>query len=152
MRFLLLIFLSVLVSCGQDGSPKKSSADIRQEEDYITDVRQVDLLDVAIDVPIEVNGNKITFKESFSDSTNGVTSTCSIGVATGEIYDFQVNGPSMVIKFSSGKMMNFTRISGVGNSLVGSWSGKFQEGPMLVMKRITFVSQDRVIMRTHCET
>jgi hypothetical protein len=151
MRFLLFIFLTALVSCGQDGS-KKGGEDVRQNDEYITDVREVDLLDVAMDVPIEVSGNKIIFKQSVSDSSNGVASTCSIGVTTGETYDFSVNGSSMMIKTSTGKKMTFTRVSGEGNDLVGSWSGKFQEGPMFVMKRMTFVSQDRLIMRTHCET
>ena len=115
-------------------------------------MKQVDLLDVAMDVPIEVSGSKITFKQSFSDSANGVASTCSIGVTSGETYEFRVSGSSMTIKTSTGEKMNFTRVSGEGNNLVGSWTGKFQEGTKLVMKRMTFVSQDRLIMRTHCET
>lgn len=152
MRFMIIILLSVLVSCGQDGPTKKSGDNDRQNEDYITDVKQVDLLDVALDVPIEVSGDKIIFKQAVSDSANGVTSTCSVGVVVGETYDYRVNGKSMTIKTSTGQKLNFTRISGEGNNLVGSWSGKFQEGATLVMKRMTFVSEDRMIMRTHCET
>lgn len=151
MRFILFIFLSVLISCGQDGT-QKSAKDDRQDEEYITDVKEVDLLDVAMDVPIEVSGSKIVFKQSFSDSANGMASTCSIGVTKGETYDFKVSGATMLIQTAGGEKMDFTRVSGEGNNLVGSWTGKFQEGRKLVMKRMTFVSENRLIMRTHCES
>ncbi len=151
MRFLLLAFLSVLVSCGQKNS-SSSHSDRPVKEDYLTEVRQVDLLDVAMDVPFEVSGHKIIFKQSFSDSANGVTSTCSLGVANGEAYDFVVNGDSLMIKTSKGHKMSFKRISGDGEGLVGSWSGKFYEGRQLVLRRMTFVTQNRLIMRTHCES
>jgi hypothetical protein len=151
MRFLLLTFLSVLVSCGQGSSSKNATPDVQNQE-YITEVRQVDLLDVAMDVPVEVSGNKIIFKESFSESTNGVSTTCSLGVTSGESYDFQISGTSMLIKTSSGKKMTFRRVSGVGDSIVGSWTGRAKEGNQLVLRRMTFVSQDRLVMRTHCES
>ena len=151
MRFLLLTFLSVLVSCGQGSSSKNATPDVQNKE-YITEVRQVDLLDVAMDVPVEVSGNKIIFKESFSESTNGVSTTCSLGVTSGESYDFQISGTSMLIKTSSGKKMTFRRVSGVGDSIVGSWTGRAKEGNQLVLRRMTFVSQDRLVMRTHCES
>ena len=151
MRFLLLTFLSVLVSCGQGSSSKNATPDVQNQE-YITEVRQVDLLDVAMDIPVEVSGHKITFKESFSESTNGVSTTCSLGVTSGESYDFQISGTSMLIKTSSGKKMTFRRVSGVGDSIVGSWTGRAKEGNQLVLRRMTFLSQDRLVMRTHCES
>jgi hypothetical protein len=151
MRFLLLTFLSVLVSCGQGSSSKNVTPDVQNQE-YITEVRQVDLLDVAMDVPVEVSGHKITFKESFSESTNGVSTTCSLGVTSGESYDFQISGTSMLINTSSGKKMTFRRVSGVGDSIVGSWTGRAKEGGQLVLRRMTFLSQDRLVMRTHCES
>ena len=114
MRFLLLTFLSVMVSCGQGSSSKNATPDVQNQE-YITEVRQVDLLDVAMDVPVEVSGNKIIFKESFSESTNGVSTTCSLGVTSGESYDFQISGISMLIKTSSDKKLTFRRVSGVGD-------------------------------------
>ncbi len=152
MRFLLLTFLSVLVSCGQGGSSKSGGSEKPQNQEYITDVREVDLLDVAMDVPVQVSGSQIIFKQSIADSANGVRSTCSVGVTAGEAYNYAVNGKSLVIRTPAGKKMNFTRVSGEGNSIVGSWSGKFMDGSQLVMKRMTFVSQERLIMRTHCES
>jgi len=162
MRFLLLVFLSVLVSCNPSTSSSKKSDPDRpdrpnrpskpQLQEYVTEVREVDLLDIAMDVPVEVTGNKIIFKESSANSANGVRSTCNMGVTAGEAYNFQVTGSSLVIKTSAGQKLNFQRVSGDGDSIVGSWSGKFYEGSQLVMKRMTFVSQDRLIMRTHCES
>jgi hypothetical protein len=153
MRFLLLAFLSVLVSCGQSGSSKSGSgSDEPQNQEYITDVREVDLLDVAMDVPVEITGNRIIFKETMADSANGLRSTCNMGVTTGEAYIYVVSGAAMTIKTRAGQRMSFKRVSGSGNSILGSWSGKTYEGNKLVMRRMTFVSSDRLIMRTHCES
>lgn len=156
MRFLLLTFLSVLVSCGQGGSSSKSNGgggnERPQNQEYITDVREVDLLDVAMDVPVEINSNQIIFKQTTTDAANGVRSTCSVGVTTGEAYGYQVRGASLVISTPAGQKLTFTRVSGEGSSIVGSWSGKSYEGSQLVMRRMTFVSSNRLIMRTHCES
>ena len=153
MRFLLLAFLSVLVSCGQNGSSKSSGgSDEPQNQEYITDVREVDLLDVAMDVPVEISGNRIIFRETMTDSANGLRSTCSMGVTTGEAYTFVVSGAAMTIQTPSGLKMSFERVSGAGDSIIGSWSGKSYEGTKLVMRRMTFVSSDRLVMRTHCES
>ena len=150
MRFLLLTFLSFLVSCGQ-GSSSKKTPDLQNQE-YVTEVKQIDLLDVAMDIPVEVSGHKIIFKESYSESTNGVSTTCSLGVTSGESYDFQISGTSMLIKTSSDKKLTFRRVSGVGDSIVGSWTGRAKEGNQLILRRMTFLSLDRLVMRTHCES
>lgn len=154
MRFLLIAFLSTLVvSCGQNGSSSKSgSGDDRQNEEYVTDVREVDLLDVAMDVPVEITGNKIIFKQSVADSASGVRSSCNVSVTSGEAYTYSVDGSSLTLKTAGGEKMSLKRVSGSGNSIVGSWSGKSYKGEQLVMRRITFVSENRLIMRTHCES
>ncbi len=159
MRFLLLTFLSVLVSCGQDSSSSKK----QNEEDngngnrpttlteYATDVKQVDLLDVAMDVPVEVSGNRIIFKQSMANSANGLQgTTCSVGVTSGEEYTYQVNGANMDL-VANGQKMTFKRVSGQGNSIVGSWTGKTNSGSQLILRRLTFLSENRLVMRTHCE-
>ena len=155
MRFLLIAFLSTLVvSCGQSGSSSKSgtSEDDRQNEEYVTDVREVDLLDVAMDVPVEISGNKIIFKQSVADSASGVRSSCNVSVTSGEAYSYSVDGSKLTLKTSSGEKMNLTRVSGSGNSIVGSWTGKTYKGDQLVLRRVTFVSESRLVMRTHCES
>lgn len=155
MRFLLLALLSVVVSCGQDSSSSKSSGgsdnEDRQNEEYVTDVREVDLLDIAVDVPVEISGNKIVFKQSVADSATGVRSSCNMSVTSGEAYTFTVKDNSMVLKTAAGEKMSFRRVSG-GNGIIGSWTSKAFKGEQLVMRRITFVSNNRMVMRTHCES
>lgn len=157
MRFLLLTFLSVLVSCGQDSSSSNSKQN--QEDngnnptltEYATDVKQVDLLDVAMDVPVEISGNKIIFKQSMTNSANGLQgTTCSVGVTAGETYSYQINGKTMDLVTSTGRM-TFERVSGEGNNIVGSWRGKSTSGSQLILRRITFLTENRLVMRTHCE-
>ncbi len=152
MRFLLLAFSVVLISCNQNTKSSSGGSPERQDEEFVTNVREVDLLDVSLDVPIEISGNKILFKQAGSDALEGANSSCSINVSPEEAYSFKVNGDALEIKTSAGKKMSFQRISGSGNSIVGSWTGKFREGSQLVMRKMTFVSESRLVMRTHCES
>lgn len=152
MRFLILLtLLSVLVSCGQGGS-SSSSSNKPQNEEYVTDIREVDLLDVAMDVPVEISRSQITFKQSAGNTASGVRSTCSVGVSSGEVYGYNLDGSNLVIKTSNGTKMTLKRVSGDDNSIVGSWSGKSNSGGQLVLRRMTFVSENRLVMRTHCES
>jgi hypothetical protein len=151
MRILLLTFLFVIVSCGQGQSPKHAVSQ-KQNEEFATNVREVDLLDVAMDVPVEILSGKITFKQSFSESVSGDRSSCSLGVTNGEIYDYVLSGSALMVKTSTGLKINFKRISGERESIVGSWSSRTYVGDQLVMRRMTFLSQDRLVVRTHCES
>ena len=150
MRFLFLAFLFVMVSCGQNMSSTSSDKDELSNEEYVTDIREVDLLDVAMDVPVEVRGNKIIFKSSANNSENGIRSSCAVGVTSGEAYDFSLNGNGLSIRTPQGEKMNFVRISGQ-SGIVGGWSSKVYKGEQLIMRRLTFVSENRMVMRTHCE-
>lgn len=154
MRFLLIAFLSTLVvSCGQNSTSSKSaSGDDRQNEEYVTDVREVDLLDVAMDVPVEISGNQIIFKKSVANAASGVRSSCNVSVTSGEAYTFSVDGSNLTLRTAAGEKMGLKRVSGSGNSIVGSWTGKTYNGEQLIMRRITFVSENRMVMRTHCES
>ena len=153
MRIFLFTFLIVLVSCGQSkNNSNKQSVTSQQNEEFVTNVKEVDLLDVAMDVPVEILSGKITFKQTFSDSVAGDKSSCSVGVINGEIYDYILSGSSLIIKTSTGLQINLKRISGENESIVGSWSSRSYVGNQLVMRRMTFLSQDRLVMRTHCES
>jgi len=151
MRFLLLAFSLILISCGQDTKSTNKSPE-RQNEEFVTDVREVDLLDVAVDAVIEISGNQIIFKEAANDTAEGSNSSCSVAVTSGEIYSFTTNGNALEIKTSAGKKMSFQRVSGSGSSIIGSWTGKFKEGTQHIMRKMTFLGGGRVIMRTHCES
>ena len=152
MRILLLTFLVVLVSCGQSNNSTKYPVTSQQNEEFATNVKEVDLLDVAMDVPVEIVSGKITFKQSFSDSVSGDKSSCSVGVIAGEVYDYILSGSSLMIKTSTGLKINLKRISGENESIVGSWSSRSYVGDQLIMRRMTFLSQDRLVVRTHCES
>lgn len=153
MHFLLLALSLVLISCNQNTkSSGGGGGPERQNEEFVTNVREVDLLDVSLDVPIEISGNKIVFKQAANDALEGSNSSCSITVASDEAYSFKVDGNALEIKTSAGKKMSFQRISGSGNNIVGSWTGKSREGSQLVMRKMTFVSESRLVMRTHCES
>ena len=158
MRFLLLTFLSVLVSCGQDSSSSKNSRQNQDDDrnrpeltEYATDVKHTDLLDVAMDVPVEISGNKIIFKQTAQKKENGLHSSCKINVASGEAYSFQLNGSTMNLVDSTGQQMSFKRDSGDGSSIVGSWTGTSYAGSQMFIKKMTFISENRLVMRTHCE-
>jgi hypothetical protein len=150
MRWLLLLGLSVLFSCGQE-SNNSTGASREDQHQYYTDVREVDLLDVALDVPVEITGNQIVFKQSFANSENGVRTTCSVAVTSGEAYTYRLDGNSLIIQTAAGEKMRLSRVSGE-NGIVGSWTGRVRSGDQLMSRRLTFVSEDRLVMRTHCES
>ena len=171
MRFLLLTFLSVLVvSCGDKGSSSSNNANGPQRQqaptgnhngngtgtivspnEYTSDVKETDLLDVAMDVPVEISGSKIIFKQTVSNAANGIRSTCSANVTSGEAYDYKVAGSTLSIRTASGQAMDLSRVSGNDGSIVGSWTGKQYVGDQFIIRRMTFVSENRLVMRTHCE-
>ncbi len=151
MRFLLLAFLSILVGCGQNSSSTSDDKAEKQEE-YYTDVREVDLLDVAMDLPVDVSGNAITFRQSFNQSAIGVRSSCNLAVTSGESYSYRLDGDALVIQTPGGEKMVLKRVSGDRGSIVGSWTGKVRTGDQMIARRLTFVSENRLIMRTHCES
>lgn len=165
MRFLLLTFLSVLVSCGQGGSSSSSSkkpgiepikptvtTNQPQAEEYAVVDRPTDLLDVAMDLPVEVNASRIVFKQSAILTDNGEHSTCKLSVTSGESYGYTLNGAMLTVSLSSGETINFKRESGDVSSIVGSWSGKSVVGDQTIIRRITFLTESRLIMRNHCES
>lgn len=164
MRFLLLTFLSVLVvSCSDSGSSAGSKNPLtptRQPQENVPavevgvdEVNEIDLLDVAMDVPVQISGNQIIFKQSVANMANGVNagSTCNFAVAAGEIYNYQLDGSTLSLRKPSGENLVFSRVSGNEASIVGSWTGKTTVGNQLRLQRMTFLGENRVVVRTHCE-
>ena len=152
MRFVILaILITHLTSCGQQGPSGTSDKGEAQNEEYVTNIQDVDLLDVAMDVPVEISSSQIFFKQSVANSAVGVRSSCSVSVTSGEAYSYQLKGNSLLLKTSAGQSMNFSRVSGDQGSIVGSWTSKSKLGGQLILRRLTFVAPNRMIMRTHCE-
>lgn len=152
MRILFLVFLGILVSCGQSttSSGDKSERPNRQEEEYVTNIREVDLLDVSIDVPVEITSDKIIFKKTTNHSLDGVRSSCSVDVTEGQSYGYALRGNRLEIFTSGRDKLSFARV-GAGNGIVGSWTWRGYQGETLVIRRMSFVSENRLIMRAHCE-
>ena len=152
MKVLIVsLMLVTLASCGKKSTSSQSDNEVdRQNQDYATDIREVDLLDVAIDVPVEMSPDRITFKKSSQNSANGVRTTCSIKVDSGESYQYRVSGNSLALTLNNGKKLNFKRVSGE-NGINGSWTSDTKEGNAHVLRRVTFLSDNRMVMRTHCE-
>lgn len=149
MRFLIPVMLLVLVSCGKSGS---SNGGPRQEEEFnegIDNITETDLLDVTVDVPVEISGNKIIFRKASNQLVSGAHSTCNLSVENGESWDYSVSGRTLSLYRGRGKT-NMVRV-GEGSGIVGSWVSKGYEGSQFIVRRVTFVSLDRVIMRAHCE-
>ena len=153
MRFLLFVFIFSFVSCGQ--KPTSTNKVVKKtygpEVDYLLNIKEVDLLDVALDAPIEISGSKIIFKEAASELDQGKHSSCSIELTPGDSFDYKLDGQLLMVKMSSGEKIRFIRTSGEGSGLMGSWSGQSYKGKQLVMRRMTFLSENRLVMRTHCE-
>ena len=151
--FLFLIFLFLFISCGKNNIPSTQSV-IKQPQDdeYSTTINEIDLLDVAIDVPIEISQNKIYFKNSEQQIAEGMHSNCQLNVSMEEPYDYKLAGNLLELKSVQGAWRKFLRGSGAPDLLIGTWTNKTIQGSMTIVNRITFVSEGRVIMRSHCES
>jgi hypothetical protein len=152
-RLPLLIFCILFFSCGKKTLPS-SQVNIKhpQADEYATTINETDLLDVAIDVSIEISLNKIYFKQSESQIAEGKHSDCALSVLADESYDYKYDGDLLEIRSKQGILRKFLRLSGEPNSLIGIWTNKTIEGSKMILSRMTFVSEERMIIRNHCES
>ena len=153
MHSLTIVLLLFLLSCGQkiEGSSDKPSSKIPQYDlGGIESVRGTDLLDATVDLPFQLSGNKIIFKRGDNQSVTGLYTTCSMGVDFGEVWEFIQSGDDALEIIMKGKRLKFTRAT-PGKGLLGGWSWRSYQGETLILKRLTFLTLDRMIMRTHCE-
>lgn len=154
MRFLISgLFLFILMSCGQKSSPSKGmiKQTDHQMDEYFTNVTSVDLLDIAMDVAIDLVGDKIIFKQAASDKSEGEHSVCDMNVNVDEAYVFKLDGSFLKIQTSSGEKISFVKVSKDATGILGSWTSKSFRGNQMMMRKFTFISENRLVMRTHCE-
>lgn len=161
MRFLLMILvLSVVVSCGKSGGGSGSSTPEAQQCevngvvvscDSIYDGLGVDILDAMIDAPATVTSSTITFNQARSVKAQGRRIDCAASVNMGDVYRYTVNGETLYLDTPAGNI-TMKRVHGEGG-VVGTWKwtgivdgATFQTKLMTVMK-----SMNRVIMKTTCE-
>lgn len=153
MHSLIIVLFLFLLSCGQkiEGNSDKPSSKIPQYElGGIESVRETDFLDGTVDLPFQISGNKIIFKRGDNQSVTGLYTTCSMGVDFGEVWEFIQSGNDALEIIMKGKRHRFERAT-PGKGLLGGWSWRTYQGETLILKRLTFLTMDRLIMRTHCE-
>jgi len=152
MHSFIILVLLFLLSCGKkiEGSKGPSSKIPQLDLGGIESVRQTDLLDATVDLPFQISGNKIIFKRGDNQSISGLYTTCTMGVDFGEVWDYNQTGSDSLDITMKGKLYKFQRAT-PGQGLLGGWSWRSFEGETLILKRLTFLTMDRLIMRTHCE-
>lgn len=153
MRSFIVLLLLLLISCGkkvESQSDRPSSKIPQYDLGGIESVRETDLLDATIDLPFQVSGNKIIFKRGDSQTMTGLYTTCSMGVDFGEVWEFFQSGDDSLELIMKGKRHKFKRAT-PGKGLLGGWTWRSYKGETLILKRLTFLTMDRLIVRTHCE-
>lgn len=165
MRLVSLFALLMLsVSCGQDGGGSSSSK-VAQREDAScelngrsvacgsirgADGEGVDLLESLVDVPVRISNSDIQFLADKTSTAQGRRISCNTQVKNGELYRFALRGDKLIIMTNNGTYE--MRRSNGGGDLTGSWvwDGYVDEGTHMI-RYMTFIGNNRVIMRTTCE-
>jgi hypothetical protein len=155
-----VLFIFILVSCGQDTKSSSStgrrglcdlngnSVDCSAIEG--ADGQGIDLLNAMIEVPVKIQDSDITFLADKTSSSTGRRITCKTSVRNGEVYRFALRGDGLILMTEQGTF-EFTRISD-GEGLQGAWTWKgYVDQGMHLIRNITFVENNRVIIRNHCE-
>lgn len=155
MRFLFFFVLLILVSCGKttssgSGASDRSGRTPQYQLGAVEDIKETDLLDATVDLPVEVTGSQIIFKRADTQAMTGLYMTCSVGVAFGEAWDYELDGSDTLIISTGGRSYTFKRVT-PGSGIIGGWNWREYDGETLYVRRMTFVTSNRVIIRTHCE-
>jgi hypothetical protein len=163
MRYLPFLFAMMFmsISCGKKSETNSSLAPestcqlggmaVACETIEGSDGLGVDLLDTIIDVPINLSNSEITFQESKLSADEGRRISCKTQVRNGEVYQYSLRGDQLFIQTESGSY-TMTRNNDEKNGILGTWfwQGYVDQGTLL-LRTMTFVSQSRVILKTHCE-
>lgn len=110
----------------------------------------VDLLESMIDVPVSINNSIITFLEDKQSFSQGRRITCETSVRSGEVYRLSDKGDHLLVMTSKGNY-KMKRVSGE-NGLYGAWAWKgYIDRGTHVIKNLTILDDNRVVMRSSCE-
>lgn len=157
----MMMFIFALVSCGKDsgggssGSTAESGPERQTEltrNGYIdTSSRgETDLLNVTVNAPVNINGDRITFNQGVQAVDRGSRLSCSLSVQSGEMWTFSISGKSLRLTQSSGKILNMKKLSGPEDSLLGNWLWQGNEDGMKLFRRLS-IFQNRLIINQDCE-
>lgn len=162
MRLVSLLAILILsASCGQDSGGGSGSSgrrgicdlngrEVACESIQGADGQGIDLLESVIDVPVKIENADITFLADKSAISTGRRINCKTSVKNGEVYRFALRGERLLVMTASGSY-EMERISD-GNGLTGAWMWKgYVDQGTHVIRNMTFLGNNRVIMRTQCE-
>lgn len=167
MRLLpLFLILSFVVACGKDSTNSVSRESSRQNQDETcllngveveckslrgADGLGVDLLATVIDAPVEMNDSEIIFLQAKSSFAEGRRISCKSQVNSGEVYRYSLKGDTLRLETKDGKY-TMRRLNNEDKGILGTWSwkGYIDEGTHII-KTISFIGTDRLIIKTHCE-
>ncbi len=155
-----ITFIFLLLSCGQDEnnssvSGQKNLCDLNGSSVDCTAIEGadglgIDLLNALIDVPVQIEETEIIFLRDKAVSASGRRITCKASVRNGEIYRYSLQDDKLLLMTEEGSF-EYSRISD-GEGLQGVWIWKgFVDQGMHLRKSITFIDDNRVVLRHHCE-
>lgn len=156
MKQTYLIFVLIfLVACGKDGGTSGNPSEKQEEQRGYVDVSNTtdgtpDLLNVTLELPAEISGDRVVFLKSGFMAEQGGRKTCALKINEQEIWHFSVNGNNMRFETADGTVLSMTRMSSSESSLYGVWTWHGQINNMKTFRRITLLS-GRVIINQDCE-
>ena len=170
MKLASLIFIVMLsVSCGKDGGSSGGGGGAKESQTSAestlcnlngrevacesmrgADGQGVDLLESMIDVPVKISGADIQFMADKTSSAQGRRISCVAKVKAGEIYRYALRGDSLILMTGEGSF-EYKRLNS-GTGLIGAWKWKgYVDDGAHMMRQITFLGENRVVIRHNCE-
>ena len=169
MKLASLIFIVMLsVSCGKDGGSgggggskdsrtnaesalcNLNGREVACESMRGADGQGVDLLESMIDVPVKISGADIQFMADKTSTAQGRRIACNIKVKSGEVYRYALRGDSLILMTGEGSYEYKRLNSGTGLSGAWKWQGYVDDGAHM-LRQITFLGENRVVIRYNCE-
>lgn len=163
MRFFSLFAVLILsLSCGKNDNGGTSTfsktqgvcdldgSNVACESIKGADGLGIDYLESAIDVPVKIQNSEITFLADKTSSSQGRRISCKLSVKNGEVYRFALKGDRLSLTTNEGSF-DMERLS-EGEGLGGAWLWKgYVEQGVHMIRSITFIGNDRMILRNNCE-
>lgn len=160
MRLFSLFIIAILtVACGKDGGSSSAPKDklcnsngqlVNCASIQGADGEGIDLLESIIDVPVQISGADVKVTSGKTSEAKGRRISCSSSVQTGEVIRYSQSGNSLTLMMGEGNF-DMTRTA-VGDGINGTWKWKqYIDQGALVIRTVTFLNNNRMIMRKTCE-
>ncbi len=156
--FSLFLLLTLIAACGKESSNKSSAnkgcvlngSIVACESMQETDGEGVDLLESMVAVSAQISDGRIVFKEGKESKQEGRRISCQTSITAGESYQYSLVGDSLTLSTDEGNF-DMQRRTG-GSALLGTWvwKGYVDQGTHII-RTVTFLADNRVIIRKTCE-